>query len=236
MSPSLFLGLDLSTQQLKAVILSHHLVVIHQFAVNFDIDLPQYGTTNGSVPGPAHGEVTSSVAMWLEAIDLLMQRMKHSGLDLGAIVAISGAGQQHGSVYWSEHAQQSLASLDSEKPLKEQLFPIAFSIEMCPIWQDSSTTEECKLLEAAVGGAQALADLTGSRAYERFTGNQIAKVFTTLAPKSSDDFLADYLPFRSVACSQNDTPQLIAFHWCRHSFRRSSSAKLHPSRPLTQVA
>ena len=31
-------------------------------------------------------------------------------------------------------------------------------------------------METLVGGAQALADLTGSKAYERFTGNQIAKV------------------------------------------------------------
>jgi xylulokinase len=31
-------------------------------------------------------------------------------------------------------------------------------------------------LEAALGGAQAVADLTGSRAYERFTGNQIARI------------------------------------------------------------
>jgi len=84
--------------------------------------------------------------------------------------------QQHGSVYWSKHAQTALALLNKEKSLREQLIPIAFSIDKCPIWQDSSTTKECKLLEAAVGGAQALADLTGSRAYERFTGNQIAKV------------------------------------------------------------
>ena len=41
-----------------------------------------------------------------------------------------------------------------------------------PVWMDSSTTAECRKLEEAVGGAQRLADITGSRAYERFTGNQ----------------------------------------------------------------
>ena len=41
---------------------------------------------------------------------------------------------------------------------------------------DSSTAAQCAALTAACGGAEALAALTGSRAYERFTGNQIMKV------------------------------------------------------------
>jgi xylulokinase len=49
-----------------------------------------------------------------------------------------------------------------------------------PIWQDSSTSEDCERLEEIFGGAQALAECTGSRAYERFTGNQIARVSRAL--------------------------------------------------------
>jgi xylulokinase len=52
-----------------------------------------------------------------------------------------------------------------------------FVIEDSPIWMDSSTTEQCHFLEQAVGGPQTLAEITGSRAYERFTGNQIAKIY-----------------------------------------------------------
>ncbi|XP_041095769.1 xylulose kinase-like [Polyodon spathula] len=44
---------------------------------------------------------------------------------------------------------------------------------------DSSTTEQCQHLEQELGGAQRLADITGSRAYERFTGNQMAKIWKT---------------------------------------------------------
>lgn len=64
----------------------------------------------------------------------------------------------------------------STETLEEQLKD-AFSISQSPIWQDSSTTAECRALENLVGGAKALADLTGSKAYERFTGNQIAKIY-----------------------------------------------------------
>ncbi|KAG5647482.1 hypothetical protein DXG03_009417 [Asterophora parasitica] len=69
-----------------------------------------------------------------------------------------------------------LSSLDPRKSLVSQLSPGGFSLPNAPIWQDSSTTQECRDLEQAIGGAQELADITGSRAYERFTGNQIAKI------------------------------------------------------------
>jgi hypothetical protein len=55
----LFLGLDLSTQQLKAVIISEDATVVHESAVHFDNDLPQYKTTNGAILGPAEGEVNT---------------------------------------------------------------------------------------------------------------------------------------------------------------------------------
>lgn len=97
MAPSpkepLFLGLDLSTQQLKAIIISQDCVVLHESAVHFDNDLPGYGTTNGAIRGPGEGEVKSPVAMWLQSIDLLMVRMKDAGVSFNSISAISGAGQ-----------------------------------------------------------------------------------------------------------------------------------------------
>ncbi len=51
-----------------------------------------------------------------------------------------------------------------------------FAIYDCPVWMDSSTTRQCLELEKHSGGPDALAKITGSRAYERFTGNQIAKI------------------------------------------------------------
>ncbi|CAJ0865577.1 14065_t:CDS:2, partial [Entrophospora sp. SA101] len=48
-----------------------------------------------------------------------------------------------------------------------------------PTWQDSSTTEQCKNLEKLIGGKEILVNLSGSIAYERFTGNQITKFSQT---------------------------------------------------------
>ncbi|KAF8576471.1 actin-like ATPase domain-containing protein [Ramaria rubella] len=177
-NPLSFLGLDLSTQGLKAIIIASGLQILHESFVSFDRDLPHYKTTNGTIRGSG-GEVTSPVEMWLEALDLLFERMKAADVSFGDIVAISGAGQQHGSVYWSFEAPKLLASLDPKKKLHSQLSPAAFSIPNAPIWQDSSTTAQCHALQESVGGAQRLADLSGSRAYERFTGPQIAKIYST---------------------------------------------------------
>ncbi|KAK9271119.1 hypothetical protein L1049_026708 [Liquidambar formosana] len=69
-------------------------------------------------------------------------------------------------------------SFDSKKPLVEQ-FGDAFSIKESPIWMDSSTTDQCREIEKAVGGALELSQLTGSRAHERYTGPQIRKIFET---------------------------------------------------------
>ncbi|KAH9042979.1 xylulose kinase-like protein [Lactarius hengduanensis] len=170
MSEPLFLGIDLSTQQLKALLIDEKAAVVHDFAVGYDKDLPHYGTTNGATHGPGDGQVTSPVAMWVQALDLILQRMRDAGVDFSRIRAVSGAGQQHGSVYWSKSAADALASLDPSKSLLSQLNPNAFSIHDSPIWQDSSTTRECRELEEVIGGPQ------GSRAYERFTGTQIMKI------------------------------------------------------------
>ncbi|KAI5120255.1 hypothetical protein M0805_004591 [Coniferiporia weirii] len=194
----LFLGLDLSTQQLKAIVVSEKGDVVHETAVGFDRDLPQYGTKGGAIQGARAGEVTSPVALWVAAVDLLLERMRNERVEVHRIVGVSGAAQQHGSVYWSHDAPALLSSLDAGKSLTEQLAPNAFSVSQSPIWQDSSTTQECKELDEAMGGKQALADLSGSRSYERFTGPQIMKFRKTdkngYAATSRISLVSSFLP------------------------------------------
>lgn len=67
-----------------------------------------------------------------------------------------------------------MSDADPAKTLAAQLEP-AFSREIIPNWQDSSTVPECAAITSAVGGPDALAQITGSSAHTRFTGAQIMK-------------------------------------------------------------
>lgn len=174
---ALYLGLDSSTQSLTAIAIdvaagSRRLVWEHGFT--FDETLPSYGTHHGVLPNDDLRVATAPPLMWAEALDVMMGAVAASGLDLGAIRAISGSAQQHGSVYMTRGAADTLARLDPGQPLRDQIAGI-FSRDTSPIWMDTSTTEDCAAITAAVGSAAALAELTGSRAFERFTGPQIRK-------------------------------------------------------------
>ncbi|RXK37523.1 hypothetical protein M231_05244 [Tremella mesenterica] len=180
-SAPLFLGLDSSTQSLKASLLSTDLDVLAEHAVHFDTDLPEYQTSNGVSYGPdGSGEVNSPVMMVVQALDLLFDRMKDAGWELDRVRGISAAGQQHASVYWSHEAPTILSLLDPKKTLHSQLSG-AFSRCVIPNWQDSSTSEDCQAIESFLGGPEVVAKITGSRAYERFTGPQIRR-FKRLDP------------------------------------------------------
>ncbi|OEL22866.1 Xylulose kinase [Dichanthelium oligosanthes] len=175
---SLFLGFDSSTQSLKATVLNNELAIVASEIVNFDSELPHYKTEGGVYRDSTDdGHIFSPTIMWVEALELLLEKLKPK-INFSKVVAISGSGQQHGSVYWKKGSQAVLSSLEPSKSLLLQIKD-AFSTMKSPIWMDSSTTKQCREIENAVGGALELAKLTGSRAYERFTGPQIRKIYQT---------------------------------------------------------
>jgi len=175
---ALYLGLDSSTQSLSAVVLDitgDRRRMVHAESFQFDAVLPQYGTRHGVLPSPDPRVAQSSPLMWAEALDMMLARLARD-IDVRQITAVCGSAQQHGSVYLNRQATEAIGALDASRPLVDQLHGI-FSRSESPIWMDSSTSEECAEIAAAVGGDTELARRTGSRAFERFTGPQIRRFF-----------------------------------------------------------
>ncbi len=137
-------------------------------------------------------------------LDVLFQKLRdQKKFDFTHIVGISGTGtfssnlifislfsegcaQQHGSVYWKnklglerlKNFHGKSIEISDIHNLPKNLFLVdllksSFSRLDCPIWMDSSTTMECQFIEKSL---EDLFQITGSKAYERFTASQILKI------------------------------------------------------------
>jgi xylulokinase len=160
----LYIGFDLSTQQLKGLVVSSDLKVEYEAKFDFDADSRGFNIKKGVMTNEAEREVFAPVAMWLQALDGVLGMLKEQGLDFHRVKGISGAGQQHGSVYWNHDAERLLQSLHKDKTLEEQLEG-ALSHPFSPNWQDASTQKECDEFDASLGGPEVLAEVTGSKAH-----------------------------------------------------------------------
>ncbi|OAX78145.1 hypothetical protein ACJ72_07552, partial [Emergomyces africanus] len=160
----LYIGFDLSTQQLKGLVVTSSLKVVYVAKFDFDADACGFPVENGVQTNEAEHEVFAPVAMWLQALDAVLLQLKEQGVDFRRVRAISGAGQQHGSVYWNEGAERILAGLDAGKRLEEQV-AAALSHPHSPNWQDASTQRECDQFDEFLGGPVELAAVTGSKAH-----------------------------------------------------------------------
>lgn len=153
-----------------AIVIQSDLHVVSDAKVDFDGDFgSKYEIKKGVQTNEAEGEVFAPVAMWLEALDLVLQRLKDKNTPMHRIRGISGSCQQHGSVYWSREAQELLAELKGNSTLVEQLSgegkKSAFSHPYAPNWQDHSTQAECDKFDEVLGTQERLAQVTGSAAH-----------------------------------------------------------------------
>lgn len=151
----LFAGIDSSTQSTKLVVIDvNSASLIYTDSVNYDNDLPQYGTKNGVIQSLEEGVSESDPNMWIEALDMLFERLKFSQVPQEQICALSVSGQQHG-----------LVTLDADGNLTRP---------RSKLWNDFSTGEECALLTEAVGGPEAMISKVGN---SQRTGYTAAKIF-----------------------------------------------------------
>jgi xylulokinase len=174
---ALFLGLDSSTQSLSALVVDTDSGrVVLDRSLNYGSTLPEYRSPHGFLEHSDPAVKHSDPAMWVEALDRLLESLVASGFDLGTIAGVSGAGQQHGSVYLKTPLGK--VAWSSKSKLAEQVRPL-LSRPTAPIWMDSSTGEDCSAIAAAVGGDAAVTRISGSVMTPRFTGPQIRKFART---------------------------------------------------------
>lgn len=170
------LGLDSSTQSCSAIVIDTSTqAVVAEASINFGKQLPQYNAPSGFIPNGIDGEVHSDPLMWLDALELLLGELK-TRCDLSQIVAISGAGQQHGSVYLNDRWMNCIDTLETNESLSAQIAP-CLARSSAPIWMDTSTSVECREITASIGGDTEICAKSGSIAIERFTGPQIRRFF-----------------------------------------------------------
>jgi len=147
----LYLGLDSSTQSLSAMLIDTGTgrVVLDE-SVNFGKNLARYASPSGFLPNENQQLKHADPLMWVEALDLLLGQLKARGTDFSAVEGISGAGQQHGSVYLKQKLSD-VAPWDVNRDLASQVRPL-LTRATSPIWMDSSTSVECREIAEAVGG------------------------------------------------------------------------------------
>lgn len=147
MAEPLFLGLDLSTQQLKAILITASSNIVHEAAIHFDKDLPHYGTTNGALHGDAtftrEGVVAAPVTMWLDALDLLFERMETNGVDFSLIKAVGGerTGIRHSiscSIVSLTTSSNMVPSIGQQRPLRFYRISILQSLSASSYLQQHS--------------------------------------------------------------------------------------------------
>ncbi|THH06414.1 hypothetical protein EW145_g4109 [Phellinidium pouzarii] len=164
-----FLGIELSTDQLRASVVDEQLDLVGVEAVDFDTELPEFQTHGGifTTPGDAY---TTPVEMWIKALDLLLQKLQQN-FDLSKIKSIGGSAQ-HGCVWWKSSMPAPLLRFnDPNRTIHEHLFSSGnpFSLPNTPVSQDTATLPQALALEHALGGPDKTVARLGTPAHASLT-------------------------------------------------------------------
>ena len=248
---AIVLGLDLSTQSATALVLDTAKgTTVARARAAFGADFPDRGHPEGFLRGGQGGEVHADPLLWLDGLELALDRLAKL-TDLSQVDAVSVSGQQHGSVYLAAGYEAALADGNRATSLSAKIAPV-LSRRSSPIWMDSSTASECAEIAAALGGDQAVCDLTGSVATMRFTGPQIRR-FAKLDPAAwaktkrvhlVSSFFASVLAGKDAAIDTGDGAGMNLMDirkgdWAPAALAATApdlAAKLPPVRPGSTVA
>jgi xylulokinase len=154
--PDLFAGLDVSTQSTKLVVIDFDAKkTVFLDSVNYDKQMIQYNTENGTRKNAGFGVSESDPNMWIDAIHVVFSRMKETlWKSVKDIKVISVSGQQHGLVTIAKDG--SLSRPNSK------------------LWNDFSTGEECDILTEKIGGKKNMINEIGN---SQRTGYTAPKIF-----------------------------------------------------------
>ncbi|KAJ3510162.1 hypothetical protein NLJ89_g4836 [Agrocybe chaxingu] len=175
--PSLFLGIELGVDQLRASIVDESLELVGVECVDFDIDLPEYQTQGGifTTPGEAY---TTPVEMWLKGLDTLLEKL-HRNYDLTKIKAIGGTAQVTCSCLVEIDDGPLVSSLDPHVPLHQHFPSHTFSLPNTPVAQDTSSQTHALAIESFLGGPDRMAARVGICANPSMISAQLLRVRET---------------------------------------------------------
>ncbi|KAJ7102736.1 hypothetical protein C8R44DRAFT_945498 [Mycena epipterygia] len=173
---SLFLGLELAVDQLRASLVDESLDLVGVECVDFDTELAEYQTQGGifTTPGDAY---TTPVEMWIKALDTLFEKLQRN-YDLTRIKSIGGSAQ-HALVWWKSTTVPSLSSLDPHTPLVAHFSSAHFSLPNTPVAQDISSHTHALTIEALIGGPDHMAARVGGSAHPSNVSAQLLRVRET---------------------------------------------------------
>ncbi|KAF9002097.1 actin-like ATPase domain-containing protein [Cyathus striatus] len=169
-TPSLFLGIELATDQLRASLLDESLELVGVESVDFDSEMPEYQTQGGifTTPGEAY---TTPVEMWIKGLDLLFEKLSRN-YDLSRIKSIGGSAQ-HAIVY----LKSPLPNLTP--PPTTQLYTHlrdTLALPHTPTSQDTSAHTHALAIEALLGGPDHMASRVGMCANPSMLSAQLLKL------------------------------------------------------------
>ena len=179
---SIYLGLDSSTQSVTATAVEiddahpDRRAILFERSFRYDETLPRYGTEHGVLRSADPRTVHAPPLMWSEALDRMMADLaRDTGVDWSRLRAISGSAQQHGSVYLNARCRPSALPRSIRPGRSSSSSATSSRAHARPSGWTRARPASAQLSRRRSAGARALARLTGSRAFERFTGPQIRK-------------------------------------------------------------